>query len=387
MKYSISINKKSMFIMCLFLLSLLENLKKIYILSLNSGFLNLENKIKYPIYAILLLSILYQKYYVREFLIGLVIGTLLFVGYLKSHMSGFLEAFLLLLASKDVEINKIFKTIRYSIFISIILALILYALGISNAGVARRGYSSFGFSHPNQAAQMYMLFILLWIAEHYKYQLGKMNLIIALSCIGIVLLTGSRTVLVTMVSFIVLLPLMKKYFEKFSSKNLGIKLIEGIHPLFTLFTYIAAKNLGNSLLLQKLDVITVNRLFLNYYALIRFGVYWFGQDTDLKTYGNVYNNIRNVYWTTGTTVDSAYMTSILAMGIIPTIIWTIGYMAMMIRVAKIRNYVFFTLAIVLCLESFMETGMLEIYNNFVLFFLFAKLIPENKEVATNEKNS
>ena len=81
------------------------------------------------------------------------------------------------------------------------------------------------------------------------------------------------------------------------------------------------------------------------------------------------------------------MTSILAMGIIPTIIWTIGYMAMMIRVAKIRNYVFFTLAIVLCLESFMETGMLEIYNNFVLFFLFAKLIPENKEVATNEKNS
>ena len=31
--------------MCLFLLSLLENLKKIYILSLNSGFLNLENKI------------------------------------------------------------------------------------------------------------------------------------------------------------------------------------------------------------------------------------------------------------------------------------------------------------------------------------------------------
>ncbi len=387
MKYSISINKKSMFIMCLFLLSLLENLKKIYILSLNSGFLNLENKIKYPIYAILLLSILYQKYYVREFLIGLVIGTLLFVGYLKSHMSGFLEAFLLLLASKDVEINKIFKTIRYSIFISIILALILYALGISNAGVARRGYSSFGFSHPNQAAQMYMLFILLWIAEHYKYQLGKMNLIIALSCIGIVLLTGSRTVLVTMVSFIVLLPLMKKYFEKFSSKNLGIKLIEGIHPLFTLFTYIAAKNLGNSLLLQKLDVITVNRLFLNYYALIHFGVYWFGQDTDLKTYGNVYNNIRNVYWTTGTTVDSAYMTSILAMGIIPTIIWTIGYMAMMIRVAKIRNYVFFTLAIVLCLESFMETGMLEIYNNFVLFFLFAKLIPENKEVATNEKNS
>lgn len=387
MKYSISISKKSIFIICLFLLSLLESLKKIYVLSQNSAFLNLENKMQYLIYVALLFIILYKKYYLREFLITLVIGSLLFIGYLKSHMSGFLEGFLLLLASKDVDINKIFKTIRYPIAISIMLASILYALGISNSGIARRGYSGFGFVHPNVAGQVYMLFILLWIAEHYKYRLGKITLIVSLSCIVIFLLTGSRTVLVTLTSLIILLPLMRKLFNNFSSNNFGVRLAEGIHPFFTLFTYIAAKNLGNSLLLNRLDVITVNRLFLNYFALNHFGVYWFGQNTDLKTYGSVYNDIRNIYWNTGTTVDSAYMTSILVMGIIPTIIWSMGYMFMMVRVAKMRNYVFFTIAIVLCLESFMETGMLSIYNNFVLFFLFAKLTPKNKEVEINETDS
>lgn len=126
-----------------FLLSLLESLIKIYVLSQNSAFLNLEDKMQYLIYVVLLFIILYKKYYLREFLITLVIGSLLLIGYLKSHMSGFLEGFLLLLASKDIDINKIFKTIRYSISISIILASILYALGISNSGIARRGYSGF----------------------------------------------------------------------------------------------------------------------------------------------------------------------------------------------------------------------------------------------------
>ena len=34
-----------------------------------------------------------------------------------------------------------------------------------------------------------------------------------------------------------------------------------------------------------------------------------------------------------------------------------------------KNYLLFGVAIILCFEAFTETGMIEIYNNFVLFYL------------------
>lgn len=368
------IKKNTILYICLFIIVLAESIQKIYFFSQSKIFLSVTSDITLFADLILIFFCFTKTYNIREFCAIFIIGALLLIGYFYSKMSAYLTGFILLVACKNVDIYKLLKTIRYGISFTVIISVILYISGVSNAGLARRGYSGFGFVHPNMAALMFMLCVLLWVAENNELSLLKLSFILSISGIIILILTGSRTVLITILSLLILLPIVKQNFNR-NKENWMISSLKYIQPIILLFTYISAKYLSNIVFFQVLDKLSVNRIFLNYFALNKFGIYLFGQDSDLQTLGTVFNNISNVYWTTGATVDSAYMTSLLVMGLVPTIVWSCSYVIMMKKVAKTRNYVFFCLAVVLCFEAFMETGMLAIYCNFAFFFLTAKLYP------------
>lgn len=378
MNNTLLISKDRILFLVLFLFTLVDSMQNIYFFNQESNFATLVSFTSIFVNLVLLVICLMGKYSIKEFFVFSIIGIILLIGYINSRMSAFFTGFMFLLAARNVDINKILKIIRNAILCTIILAVFLYIIGVSNAGIARRGFGGFGFVHPNVTGRMMMLYVLLWISEHYYYKLIKLNTILVISELFIYILTGSRTVLLTMTILVICLPIFRGQFLKRKSNTLIIRISEYVHPFFLVLTYISAKFLYNIKAFQLLDTLTTNRIFLNSFALTKFELNLFGRRTSIRTDGTVYNDLRNVYWSTGATVDSAYMTSILRMGILPTILWTCGYILAMKRIAKLGNYVFFTVAIVLCLETFMETGMLSIYSNFTFFFLTAKL--ENRLV-------
>ncbi|GHN49615.1 hypothetical protein ME800_12240 [Lactobacillus delbrueckii] len=211
------------------------------------------------------------------------------------------------------------------------------------------------------------MIVLLWIGEHNELPLKKLSLISIVFGGGIYCLTGSRTAATSLICISILLPIIS-----FFMKNGKGKILCLTHPTFLLLTYISAVTLMTSKFVQFLDNIFVNRIFLNYYALNKFGIKPFGQNVNLETTETVYNAIHNVWWS-GTTVDSTYMTAILMLGIIPSIIWSAAYVYSMATIYKAKNYILFGIAIVLCFEAFSETGMIDIYSSFILFCITAKI--------------
>ena len=155
----------NIFLGCLFLLVLLSELSKIYFISQSKFILSILSYIEIPLYLELFFCIFQKRYKSNQLLIFAFISLILLIGYLKSGMAGFFRGFLLLIASKNIDYIKIIKSIRISMILSLLISLILYGLGISNAGVQRRGYVAFGFEHPNVFAQVVMLILLLWYAN------------------------------------------------------------------------------------------------------------------------------------------------------------------------------------------------------------------------------
>ena len=368
-----TLSTEKIFCGILFFLVLLNGLGRLAVFSDNTSFAFLQNALQIPVYIILVFLIIFkllrQKItnknigiYCLTFLIGFV----LLLGYVQSDKASFFRAFLLILAAKDINIKKILRVSRRAYVVSLVVGAALFFLGIS-VGSQRRNFVSWGFVHPNVTGEIMMLIALLWIGEHSELPLKKLSLISVILGGGIYCFTGSRTATISLLILAVLLPLTSFFMKKGVGKILCL-----IHPVLLWFTYISAATLTTSKFFQFLDTIFVNRIFLNYYALSKFGIKFFGQNVNLETTETVYNAIHNVWWS-GTTVDSAYMTAILMLGIIPTIIWSTAYAYSMRIIYNSKNYVLFGIAAILCFEAFSETGMIDIYSSFTLFCITARI--------------
>ena len=148
-----------------------------------------------------------------------------------------------------------------------------------------------------------------------------------------------------------------------------------------LFTYLSARFLETSSILKTLDLVFTNRLFLNYYALNKFGIKLFGENVTLSdNSGTIYNNIHGWYnWSV--TCDCSYMATLLVMGFIPTVIILIGYILLMKKAIKRHNYMIMSVALLLAIYSFCESQMLEVYSSFVYFYLIADdIVLDNSKV-------
>lgn len=365
MSKKIILNNEKIFCASLFILVLLNGLSRLAVFNENNLFANLENYIQLPIYLVLILLIIQKNFLLDQYLLILAIGIFIVIGYFDSKMAGFLRAFLLILAAKNFELKKILKSCRYSLIITVIISVILFLFGIS-VGSVRRNFISWGFVHPNVAGQVMMLVVLLWVIENENENIKKIDTMLFWGAVIIGAFTGARTSAILLIALILMLPILKYVVSK---QNFLADILCYLNPFLLWLTYYTANKLDISRFAQLMDKILVNRIFLNYFALNHWGIKLFGQDISLTTTGTVYNNIRNVYWTTGTTVDSTYMTSLLVMGLLPTLIWSISYIFTMKKMKENKNYLLFGVAIILCFEAFNETGMIEIYNNFVLFYL------------------
>lgn len=363
--------KTKLIYIILFLLVFMNKLTTIYVFSQMEFLGTVIEFVQVPMYGGLIYIIAQKKYSLKELMTFLVVGILLLIGYVVSGQAAYFKGFLLIIASKNIPYRKILNVCRKALTFVLGLGIFLFLIGISNSGISRRGASGLGFGHPNVTAQLIMIIILLWTSE----KAGKLKPIhyIGIELGGLItfLLTDSKTSTIV----ILLIPLVMVFSEKIMSRTWYSKvpkfLMTYSQLLVILFTYLSARFLETSNMLKTLDLFFTNRLFLNYYVLNKFGIKLFGQNVTLRdNSGTIYNNIHGWYnWSV--TCDCSYMVTLLVMGLIPTVIILIGYILLMKKAIKRHNYMIMSVALLLAIYSFCESQMLEVYSNFVYFYLIA----------------
>ena len=373
--------KTKLIYIILFLLVFMNKLTTIYVFSQMDFLGTVIDFVQVPMYGGLIYIIAQKEYSLKELMVFLVVGILLLIGYIVSGQAAYFKGFLLIIASKNIPYRKILNVCRKALTFVLGLGVFLFVIGISNSGLSRRGVSGLGFGHPNVTAQLLMIIILLWVSE----KAGKLKPIhyigIELSGLITFLLTDSKTSTIVIFS----IPFVMVFSEKIMSRTWYSKvpkfLMTYSQLLVMLFTYLSARFLETSSILKTLDLVFTNRLFLNYYALNKFGIKLFGQNVTLSdNSGTIYNNIHGCYnWSV--TCDCSYMATLLVMGFIPTVIILIGYILLMKKAIKRHNYMIMSVALLLAIYSFCESQMLEVYSSFVYFYLIADdIVLDNSKV-------
>lgn len=373
--------KTKLIYIILFLLVFMNKLTTIYVFSQMDFLGTVIDFVQVPMYGGLIYIIAQKEYSLKELMVFLVVGILLLIGYIVSGQAAYFKGFLLIIASKNIPYRKILNVCRKALTFVLGLGVFLFVIGISNSGLSRRGVSGLGFGHPNVTAQLLMIIILLWVSE----KAGKLKPIhyigIELSGLITFLLTDSKTSTIVIFS----IPFVMVFSEKIMSRTWYSKIPKFLMTysqlLVMLFTYLSARFLETSSILKTLDLVFTNRLFLNYYALNKFGIKLFGQNVTLSdNSGTIYNNIHGWYnWSV--TCDCSYMATLLVMGFIPTVIILIGYILLMKKAIKRHNYMIMSVALLLAIYSFCESQMLEVYSSFVYFYLIADdIVLDNSKV-------
>lgn len=361
--------KFGLFEAILFCLIVLEELPKSYVFSSSETFHMIANVAQLPLYLGLIYLIVENKYPMRQFSVFVVIAALLLIGYARSGQAAYFRAFLLMIAAGRTPFRRVVKVCRIAMTGTFAATVLMWILGISDSGVGRRGKLAFGYVHPNYVAQVVMILILLWLVEKGNRERFLRYILLEVTAIAVLFLTGSKTAGIVIAAAPLVVELCRYGVYQKAPSKLTKLLLEGSQLLILLFTWLSAKLLPYSGVLKKLDLIFTNRLFLNYYQFTKYPLKLFGQNVSLHEPGGAYNEIQH-FWA-AITCDCTYTLSLVVMGLIPTALFALGYVLLMRKALRSRDYLLVSAALLLALYAFCESQLVEIYNNFVYLSLFA----------------
>ena len=267
-------------------------------------------------------KLIFQNYTNKQLIITIISGIISFWVSIITHEFIALYVFLVIFASKNIDIKKIIKISFCSITVLLSIHVIKYIIDgfISEIPIIYRNTGepryTFYMYHPNIVAGL-----ILWLVSQYaylKYDNLKIRHLIAFLAIfiGTYLLTLSRTTLIASIALIVLLVLSKniklsKIITYFS------KIIFIVAIVFTIgISYIYRWN-KDSFILQKIETALSGRVSLLSIAIDEYGVSLFPRDLDLT---------KEVKWDFGGTaelyLDSIYSRSYIKYGLL-YLIWLI----------------------------------------------------------------
>jgi uncharacterized membrane protein len=307
----------------------------------------------------------------------MILGFLLFVSYVNSGMAVYFRSLLLIFASKDEKFVDLIKTMFVSMLFGIIISLIIYAFGLAPDLINEYNYEGIGLGFGLGNIIGELLCICIMMGCYISVSEGKkLNLIIlAIISALIFIITTSKTA--TIISFLTPYVIMacKKIYHLKRKNCFPNILVYALNPFLIGFAYFSAMLYPYSDFIQKIDLLLTNRIFLNYYAFEKYSPKIFGQIASLHDTG-VYNVVRDIGNIT-VTVDNTYALSLIELGIIGTIIFSIGYIIVIKKAINYGNYAIIAIAVLLCLYGFTEVKMIEIYDNFVYLSIFGGFIRKN----------
>ncbi len=295
----------------------------------------------------------------------ILLSCLFLVGYFFCGMSALFQMCVWIFAMYKRDYKDIFKIIFGASIIVFIIGVILGLITL-NLSVAITNGFYLGFGHKNQLGFYIAYLFILYNCFTRKTDCPKFIESFIYS-LFILFFTQSRTATISVLAFYLLVKIFDKRMKKvhFNGKLLAVLLV----PFLIAFTYITAINFTTSGFVQLLNRFFNNRIFLNWYAFDNNKISLLGQNIQMHNHID-YNEIIQ-QGNINTTIDGTYTIILLVMGLIPTILYILIYIFLILKEYRNQNNVILAATITLAIYAFMETGFTNILLNFPLFYLTA----------------
>ena len=288
------------------------------------------------------------------------------VGYVSTGNSALVKALVLLIASNDIELWKVTRICCVTYCLGVAIGL---ASWVASAFLGQQLVGFGGFDHKNQFALALFLIIALWLVERATYRkafrIGEWSVVAAIILVT-ALIVQSKTATVCMIVFVAMcLALRRGAFTAILDSTAGRIFVKAFQGLCLLFSVGSALLLPLQPVVQVLDRIMTNRIWLNWYALQNHALALFGSNVNLNEgTGKAFNFVLQT-GNNAITVDNTYILSLYILGVLPTIALTVLFAWVMNQFYKNGRYIVICAALVLCLYGLMEAQMIDVFNNYI----------------------
>lgn len=363
------INKISIPVFCFVILYTMYLLKRIYVFGNNQWLVGVFDLLEWPVYIFVFL---YEnskiKYRMKDIWVILGVGVVFFMAYCTTGYAELLKALLLIITLRRTNYKELFEVMYRILIVSVVFTVLLYLLGISDAGIMRREATAIGYSNPSTVGYVLMNIALLAIAArggitvHQKIVLGIVNFV------GF-LLTDCRTGFILTLAALLL---DNKRIYLFMKRFRPVCILLMSLPVILLsITVLTAKLYENNVLVQSLDPLFSGRISLNWYNLTMKGVTLLGQRVEYHGIidEEIYNPITNT-WAHYMTIDNSYVSLLVEFGILATIVVLIAYFMLIKKLYKYGMMNIVLIMSLLCLHGMMESSTFSIYVSFPFILLF-----------------
>lgn len=313
-------------------------LEKVYFISENTVLFSIIDLLQWLFLLYFAYKLVSRNYNMKLLLALLVIIIVFGISYYECRASNYLKFALIIVASFGLKYDSFFRDIRRTYLLLILPIFLLGIAGIIPSTIVRRGYSTYGFVHTNVIA----MFVLSMVACYIIEKNGKLRLrnyvVITLTDAVLWVITDTRSSCAIILLLLIINALLQtKLFSKINRMKFSHLLVYALIPLATAFSFYLAINYeSNSLLIESMNKVTSNRIYMAWIVFSRMTPSLFGN------------------YISGDLVENAYIISIYQYGIIATLVVFAFYIYALN--SSIKRNDFATLAVLIC---FIVHGIIE----------------------------
>lgn len=330
------------------------------------------------ILALLMLQIVFcQRYTLRQIVIILSITVPVVVSTLFSDINYILSAWMFIVASQNSDINKIVR-IAYKILLCIMpIVLLSCVCGIIPDYTIYRGEvlrHSLGYIHPNVLGMKVFQAVIYHVFLHNGKENRFTNLIVVfIAIIFVYYVPNSQTPVVLLGGLLFLLSiyyLTKKYtlfMSIFGWVMIAAALIFNVGSV--IFSIIGT---DSHRILQILNRLMSTRLSQSHRVFLIYGSSLWGQKVYITEAERSSAGLSGFFY-----LDNTYMILLIKFGIVIYIIFSVVYLAMMIKLFKEKRYIMLIIYFVYSLYGIMEPSMYRFSYNTMLLLLGELLYKKN----------
>lgn len=281
-----------------------------------------------------------------------------------------LKSLLLIAGAQNENILRVFRACAVAYLMTLVLGCLTFILGLGPAVTFRRGGMALGFGHPNQAALLAAVSLMMFAVSGTRLsrdsKLSAKKVALATVLVVCILLTGSRTALMALGVGIFFTIICYTASKNGSAK--ALRFLTGLAaPALFVFSLVTASTLYSSHFVQWLDNVFVTRIWLNWYALSNFDITLFGQEINFHIAG-VHNTLYDA-WNVTTTVDCSYVAGLLVYGVVVCFIWIVASCLSSEAAWRSRNFVMVGSSVALAFYAFTESQLMDP----LLYFTFLNI--------------
>lgn len=309
--------------------------------------------------------LLFTDYNLIQKLIYIAITALLYMSYKNSNLNAFLQSWIIVLSARMTKWDKVAKYTLILNGVMIIVAFVLYQLGITHELQFNRADEMricLGFRHPNFLGTHIMSEALLWIAVRFK----KLNMIdyiiVGVMAIFIWIVPNSRTAAYIIILSMIMTMIMKLFGNQLVKKKVFQVLCLLVYPILFLFTFMISYFYdSNSAFFLELDSVLSNRLYLAHWYLQKYLHTWTGQK--IVSVGTIKSMKTGKPYCM---LDSAFMRLYISLGIIAMIIAFVMLIGIVWYSLKIDNRGILIGILSFAVFAIVQPQLLYLYRNFFL---------------------